>query len=555
MAGTLTSTTPTTGSIKTAGGLGVAENVNIGGKLTVSVDGAGTDVKFYGNTSSYYVWFDANADTNGTWFFGADTTGIKVALYGDTTGCGVFWDPSTDTNGTLAVGASGGSKGNDVLFYGNTNSSYLKWDQGSDTLLLAAAPLSLTGSIATGISLTGAYATAGISVVTTLAAYGDYALYVQTTGGATSGTQRQSAFIGTMTGAGALGRVLFVDLTIDDVEAGAYVNAFKAQLDFATSGSVVGLASVACLEFVSPGASTAAGTYTILELEMVASANFTTGRPLNYIWAGLTGDSTAKDAIDADINVITLDGHTDASGNMWYDNTLRIRLDAAEWYIPLSTVEGTFTTAYPIVSTYSSGACITVTNTATASGYYGLYANSTFSYATSGVHKAILGKTTYSPASSGYGTSIGVVGQVVLTAGKTFSGGQGAMYGVQGQLDLPSTAILDNSSSVFAALRAVITGAPTCTNFSLVAGLYIDTLNTGNITGGEYGSAMIAMAVNGAGSIDTAILIKSGATLTNFLNIQGTPSFMAGDVKETTGVYSLRVKIGENDYWINCYLN
>ena len=226
--------------------------------------------------------------------------------------------------------------------------------------------IAIAGAGVTGISLPGTYTTAAISIATTLAASADYAILSTTTCATTSATQAHNAFIGTMTGAGAVGRVVFVDLTVDDVAAGGYVNSFKAQMDFATSGSCTGLASVACLEFVSAGAAVSAGTYAILELELVATASYTTDRPTSYIWAQLSGDDTAEAVLEDHTNLITIYNHTDSTGNMWYDNTLRIGIgDDSSWFIPLSTVEGTYTTAYPIVNSLATGAAIDITGPAT----------------------------------------------------------------------------------------------------------------------------------------------------------------------------------------------
>ena len=111
------------------------------GAFTIGASAGGKDVTFWGDVADYKVWFDADGDTNGAWYFGADTKGVMVSLYGDVTGCGVFWDPSTDTNGTLSIGASGGSKGNDAIFYGDTNLSLMHWDQSLNALKLDGATL------------------------------------------------------------------------------------------------------------------------------------------------------------------------------------------------------------------------------------------------------------------------------------------------------------------------------------------------------------------------------------------------------------------------------
>ena len=182
-----TSTSAATGSINTAGGLGVAGTLWVDGLATFKgiaafgATGAGKDVTLWGDVASYKVWFDANGDTNGcfyfgadtygimtywygdttayathfdpsgdtngAWYFGADTKGMMVNLYGDVTGCGIFWDPTTDTNGTLKIGATGGSKGVDVIMYGHTNGSYLQWDRSVNELLLVNSYLAVTRAI------------------------------------------------------------------------------------------------------------------------------------------------------------------------------------------------------------------------------------------------------------------------------------------------------------------------------------------------------------------------------------------------------------------------
>jgi len=69
IAGTTASTNATSGSLRTAGGLGVAGNTFLGGTFTVSTTGAGTDVTFWGETADGKVWFDADANENGMWYF------------------------------------------------------------------------------------------------------------------------------------------------------------------------------------------------------------------------------------------------------------------------------------------------------------------------------------------------------------------------------------------------------------------------------------------------------------------------------------------------------
>lgn len=122
----------TTGAIQTDGGIGIVKalwvgttsrlvgNVQIDGTVTISADAGGTDVKIFGNTTLYYTLFDANADTNGVWYIGG-----------------------------------GDQKGLDMIWYGATASSYLKWDRSVDDLLFAGAGAVFSGTQAEGIIFGG----------------------------------------------------------------------------------------------------------------------------------------------------------------------------------------------------------------------------------------------------------------------------------------------------------------------------------------------------------------------------------------------------------------
>jgi len=306
------------------------------------------------------------------------------------------------------------------------------------------------GTSVIGIDFTGTYTTGAIRIGQSgassieLAAYGDFNIASYTACAATSGVQKHNIFQGIMDGAGALGRVVYVGLTIDDVEAGAYVNAFKAQLDFDTSGSTTGLASVACFEFVTAGAAVSNGSYALLELELVASENYTTtapnNRPTSYIWAELSGNDTAEGYLEDNTYLITINNHTAATGNMWYGNTLRMRMGADLWYIPMSTEEATYTTAYPIVTTS------TLTVGASAAGtdvkFWGGLADSYVLWDAS-EDRLIVQNTFAADANVStyeYGQYNGMIFNTDITTGKMVSGMKIAMEG---------TADYDSGSAVW----------------------------------------------------------------------------------------------------------
>jgi len=127
VAGTTVSTTAATGSIHTAGGLGVAGAIFTTGTLNVGTSGVGETVTFYGdNANSNFVWAEAG-----------------------------------DTNGSLTLGASTDSV--DFRVYGTTATTYLHWDGSVDDLLLVgtATQLAVAGTTASTTNVTGSLRTAG----------------------------------------------------------------------------------------------------------------------------------------------------------------------------------------------------------------------------------------------------------------------------------------------------------------------------------------------------------------------------------------------------------
>jgi hypothetical protein len=185
---TTNSTSNTTGSIISAGGIGIAKSAVVGGKftvfgdtdidgianldavdidgavqidatVTVGVDGTGQDVKFFGDTSGRYMLWDQSGDELA--LVGASKLSLHDAAGGENIvatsdghleiNSGTTLDitaPTVDVNvsttlnvdgvsrfvGTVSVGVDG--TGNDVYFYGATNGQHLLWDQSADELAL-----------------------------------------------------------------------------------------------------------------------------------------------------------------------------------------------------------------------------------------------------------------------------------------------------------------------------------------------------------------------------------------------------------------------------------
>ena len=66
-----------------------------GGGLTMGASGTPAgDFILWPTTALYKVWLDVDGDTNGAWFFGADDYGIDVSCYGQASGVSAIWDAS-----------------------------------------------------------------------------------------------------------------------------------------------------------------------------------------------------------------------------------------------------------------------------------------------------------------------------------------------------------------------------------------------------------------------------------------------------------------------------
>jgi hypothetical protein len=201
----------------------------------------------------------------------------------------------------------------------------------------------MSNSIATGVayadplfinlSVSGSSTTAPASTVTSVST--------------DTGTVDATAFLATetLTGVGGVG---FSIKAVENVNvvAGAYLTALYGYLAFGASGRVTGLAAGVTAEIVM-SATTTAGTYAALDLEIGMPTGAKTAAATNFMY--LTSYGADKATFDVDGNLFTLAGVTKGTGSLLADTTsgptirpvqtLRVRTPDGIRYLPLySTV-------------------------------------------------------------------------------------------------------------------------------------------------------------------------------------------------------------------------
>lgn len=137
-----------------------------------------------------------------------------------------------------------------------------------------------------------------------------------------------------------------------------------------TVGVVSGLGAAVRCTLGIPNGTLTGGTYTALmpEIYSFGSSSDATVTELSFIRIVNGGDSTGRGKIDDDAFLFVLDGFTAGSESVLYGNTLKMKVGTTTYYLPMSTAQATFTTAYPIVSTYA-GTVFTSTSTITSTDH------------------------------------------------------------------------------------------------------------------------------------------------------------------------------------------
>ena len=161
-----------------------------------------------------------------------------------------------------------------------------------------------------------------------------------------------------------------------NVVTGSSITSIYAQMTYGASGDARGgMASTICAELKLPGKTLAVvgGSYCIADLEMWTPASYlsctnNTAHITAFQRFAIWGNATAVNSFEDYGYLFNLNGFTSASGNLFYANTIRCIVGSTAWYLPLSTAEGSYTTAYPIVSTYA-GTAFSSTNSLTGTSH------------------------------------------------------------------------------------------------------------------------------------------------------------------------------------------
>lgn len=154
----------------------------------------------------------------------------------------------------------------------------------------------------------------------------------------------------TMSGSGGVGRAIEGKLTVSG-SLGGWGNAIKGYTDCTSATGTTGLLSAMCAELKLPSATLTTGMYAVLELNWVGQTNTNTQGVLQGVHTSLiyanVGGGVATD-FDSNGYILEIEGMSAGSGNALYNGTLRIAIDDTAYYLPMSTAQGTYTTAYPI---------------------------------------------------------------------------------------------------------------------------------------------------------------------------------------------------------------
>ncbi len=179
---------------------------------------------------------------------------------------------------------------------------------------------------------------------------------------ATSGDSRALYLRFYLSGAGGGGEAARIFTTVNDVAVGTAHGA-HISLNFADSGSVTGQGIAGRNTLHIPDASLGGGNvkYSALQAEIWSdgASSDPNGNYLSCIRCLNAGNGTGMAVVDDDCALFDIEGFVDATGNMLYGSTLRIRINNVDKYLFFSDAEGSFETTSSFSLTGTIGLSIT----------------------------------------------------------------------------------------------------------------------------------------------------------------------------------------------------
>lgn len=452
--------------------------------------------------------------------------------------------------------------------------------------LPSGSGLVVSGGIAIGISMTGAYSAHGIAIGVSggaldLDAFDDRLLSIWASSDATGGNV-MPLYVEMVSTAACKARAAEFVLA-PTAKLGQWGTALKAYLNLDGASGSAGTAAAICAELLVPD-TTMEGHLFVLELEMVAPAE-------NHVWGSTEPDGrlafilmqlsgTDIDAIDDYGTLMTINGLTDGTGNMWFDNTLRIAVDESFWYIPLSTAQASYTTAYPVDITVAGGTaldigasttginftgeatnCIVATvvgtgtdgwllkagTDATSLSFVGASASAVGIFvdctATTGFFKTVCVESLLTDTGGTLETSLYTIrGKAGLGGGSTTVDGASYIVGVQGRFDINGGTINHDDSRV-AAVFAQLNLSDGIYTAGQVSGLWVDVTLGGTINTAQLNLLRVTCGEVGADTNSILWLYGEAAYLFDVSS--------PGDATwHDSGIYTLKVQVTESDRYI-----
>lgn len=325
----------------------------------------------------------------------------------------------------------------DNWFYGTVDTNYVHWDQSENKLNLVTSSAATTGTIAT--------------------------MLVQQT----------------MTGTSTANQVEALQVKlIADVKTGAWAQAIFAQTDYSTDGLAHGSGSVICAELSLPASSVVRGTYYVWQTEIDCPTSCAmNANPIGVMSVSLWGGAKAQ--FDTVGYLFDMSGMTSGTGKFLYTNSIRMRVLAAEKWLPYSDAEqglhlgtsaskNTLAAATPYLSAYTTSSATTgaiqtaiisqtMTGAATANQVEVLKVQLVSDVKTGAWAQAIFAQTDYSTNGLAHGSGSVICAELSLPASSVT---RGTYYVWQSEIDCPTNCVM-NSNPVGVMSISVWGGDPT----------------------------------------------------------------------------------------------